>query len=166
LEPGQRVRVSSTDRPQGRYEAEVMAVRPDVLSLRTRDHGSSKWTTRDVPVSSITSLEVKYGEKSNVGKGSLIGGGVGAGLGLLLGIAVAAEDSSCPSGSQFCVSIDYGAEAVPLAMLSLGLVGAGIGAIIGALSPGTEWLEVPVEGLRIEPAPLVSGVQVRVPLRL
>jgi len=51
-------------------------------------------------------------------------------------------------------------------MAGLGLTGAAIGVIVGALNPGTRWLEIPVEGLRIEPAPEVAGLRVHVPLRL
>lgn len=155
LAPGQRVRLTSTDRPQGRYEAEVVAVRPDTVRLNRRGYGTSSWRTEGVPLSAITSLEVAHGKKSNVGKGAWIGGGIGAGLGLAVGIAVANDDF-----------FDAGAEAIPVGIVLFGLMGAGVGAIVGALTPGTRWLDIPVEGLRIEPAPGLMALRVRVPLRL
>lgn len=166
LQPGQRIQLTSADRASGRYEARIVSVGPDTVRMNRRGYATSDWRTEDVPVSAITSLRVAAGNKSNVGRGALIGGGIGAGLGLILGAAAAAEESTCRTETMFCFDMDFGPEVIPVAMVSVGLIGAGIGALFGALNPGTRWLEVPVQGLHIEATPQLTGVRLRIPLRI
>lgn len=59
---------------------------------------------------------------------------MGGGTGLLLGVLASTEEGSF---------YQIGADDVVVAALVLGAVGAGVGALIGAVSHREEWEEVP-----------------------
>ena len=134
---GERVRVrhcnaSGRKSPDGRgpcfrTEGDVLAVTPDILRVE-----QSKSTVRDVPRAEVQRLERLLGTSRSIGRGALIGGGVGAGLGLLFGVLAAAEEQAAD---------DAVAVLVVGAPLAVGAVGALIGAGIGAL-PKERWTDV------------------------
>ena len=108
----------------------------------------------DVPLSSMTSLEVGQKGGSNAGKGALIGGVIGAVPGLLLGVAMAEDEFFEVSPGD-----------VVRATLFTGAIGAGIGAIIGAMSHGTTWVAVPLDDYRVNLMALEDGLGVSVSIR-
>ena len=116
-------------------EGTAAGIGGDTLLLRSRD-GTSE---RSVPVGEIVRMQRYTGNK--MGKGALIGGGVGFIAGALLGAASCSEDNFvCDTGS--------GAVA---GGLSLGVLGALIGLAAGAATPS--WADVDM-GLRayVDPA--------------
>lgn len=97
---------------------------------------------------SLPPFEVSLGLRSSAGKGALVGLGVGAGTGLILGILAAAEDCT-----GFCV-VDVGPVEIAGVSALLGGVGAGIGAVVGSLIRTERWRRVrpPTRGgVRLQP---------------
>ncbi len=155
--PGSRIRVSAPTVSSRPIVGEVVAVHSDTLVIDASAwvRGRTQWERleeAEIPLGSLTRLEVSQGKKSNVGKGALIGGLVGAGVGLALGLAASAEDSEgfAPVGPEGAGDV-LGVSAI------MGGLGAGIGALIGAISPGERWKEVPLDRLRIDVTPVASG---------
>jgi hypothetical protein len=101
-------------------------------TLRLVDKGGSGHT---VAIRAIRELQVTSGQRSNTGRGAMIGGVIGAVLGL--GLGVAASDAAC---TGICPEI--GAQEVIGAAAILGGIGAGIGALIGSTSKRESWVEV------------------------
>jgi hypothetical protein len=88
--------------------------------------------TVTAPRASITSVEVSTGTKSNVGKGALIGLGAGLGAGIIVGIAASGSDD----GSW----LDFSSGEWAAGIGATGAVlGAGIGAIVGAATRSDKW---------------------------
>jgi hypothetical protein len=82
------------------------------------------------------------------GKGALIGLGAGAALGIGIGLLVGASDDSfigCP------------ADCVVAAGGFFGLIGAGAGALIGAASHTTRWVDLGPGGTQMAITPIVTG---------
>jgi hypothetical protein len=82
------------------------------------------------------------------GKGALLGVGAGAALGIGMGVLVGASDDSfigCPAA---CVAVAGG---------FFGLVGAGVGALIGAASHTTRWVDLGPGGTQMAITPIVTG---------
>jgi hypothetical protein len=90
-----------------------------------------------VATAEVRTLHVINGRRSHAGRGAVIGGVAGAALGLVLGIAAAAEECT-----GFCV-VEVGPEEVVGVTVFLGAVGAGFGALIGSASRGDRWVAVP-----------------------
>jgi hypothetical protein len=105
----------------------------DTLRLAGRSGGGHAVATPQ-----IRTLQLSSGRRSNTGRGAMIGGIVGATLGLGLGIAASSENCT-----GFCPAPNIGAREVLAATAILGGVGAGIGALIGATSQRDRWVEVP-----------------------
>jgi hypothetical protein len=79
----------------------------------------------------LARMEVSRGHKSNVGRGALIGGGIGLVLGVACVAATSEDDwGGCEGGSE-------------VAVLTLGF--GGLGALFGALSHHELWEEVAVD---------------------
>ncbi len=159
--PGTRVRVTAPAVDANPLKGTVVAVSPETLTLAVEGLVGETWDPRlEIPVESVTGLELSRGKYSRLGKGALIGGLIGGGLGFGLGVAAAAE-----SGGFY----DPGAEAIPMAAALLGVMGAGVGGVIGLLSPGERWEEVPLDRIRIEAGVDVTSdgsVALRMRLRL
>jgi len=86
---------------------------------------TGKSDTVTVPRTSITAIDVSTGTKSHAGKGALIGLGVGALTGVIVGIAASSSDNG-----DF---IDFSAgEWAVGAGLTGAVIGTGLGALIGA----------------------------------
>jgi hypothetical protein len=122
--PGERVRVTSESL---RVDGTLMAVDDDTLTIRPRD-GTADVT---VPRMAIAKIERTDGRRSRVrdaGLGALIGLGVGALAGL-------ASSTSCEPREWFC-SAGFNST-------FFGILGAGAGAVTGAiLPPPSRWVEI------------------------
>jgi hypothetical protein len=94
-----------------------------------------------VPLADVTKLEVHRGKKPNVVAGALIGGGVGAALGIALAAGCDGPDI-CESGGAYVIAVPAAAA-----------LGAGLGALIGWLIKVDRWVEVPVEQIRVGISP-------------
>jgi hypothetical protein len=133
LQPGQLIRVSG---PKNfRFTGEFMG--GDSISLVLRP---SDGQARRVPLSWISKAEIRTGHKSKVGTGALIGASAGA---LVGASAVAGLDNMqlAPGGDEGCCSeSDYVGGA-----LAFAAIGAGVGALIGAVSHKDTWVRVPPE---------------------
>jgi hypothetical protein len=111
--------------------------------------------TLRVPVGSIGRLEVSTGQRSGVGRGAEIGLIAGASAGAIIGLAAIIATSSpvlegCPPDAILC----FGPEAIFLSAAVLGAAGAGLGVLIGALSPIDRWEQVPVRPVEMGIVPL------------
>ncbi len=151
LEPGQRVRVTARDsigQPRGRLVGMVVTVTAENIVVEQR--GDQLTIPREV----VTRLEVSRGRKSNVGKGAAFGFLGGAGLGALLGAVVGASAQR----GDFCQR-DSGCagEYALIGGAAFGVLGAGIGAIVGAASKTDRWEEVPLDRLSVGFAPQRDG---------
>lgn len=127
LEPGMRVRVTAPDLGLDKRQGTVGAVRGDTLFLAVD-------STVPVPVTAMTRLEVHRGTTSNAGKGMIIGGAIGAGLGIAAGVW---GQGLCGFGEgEDCWT------AIPLLGVLGGAAGVGMGAVIGSLSSSDRWERV------------------------
>lgn len=82
----------------------------------------------------IRLLQVLDGRASGLGRGALIGAGTGALVGAVVGLTEAGSGG------------DIGAEAVPIGMLTVGLVGGLVGAALGGSGSRERWI-----GARFQP---------------
>jgi hypothetical protein len=136
IDPGDRLRVEREPILRGEQLSEIPPtigsldnLQPDTLFLRFDVEKSPLAIARDT----ITRIERSQGETSNVGKGALTGLVVGAGIGVFLGAAVAGDDF---------FGEEIGGEIILQAAGFFGGIGAGAGALIGAISRSEEWEQV------------------------
>ena len=129
---GARVRIT-IDKPKRSHVGTLVSADADSLRFTTDTGGLVA-----IPTASVTRFERSRGRRSNAGKGALIGGlSVGA-AGLIIGIGAAADNSSW--------GLDVGVEDVALVTLITGAAGAGLGALIGAVSKGERWEPLAIPG--------------------
>jgi hypothetical protein len=155
LAPGDTVRVEAPRIYNS--VATVAALETDTLVVQVEDRADAL----SVPLADVTKLEVRRGQKSNAGRGSLIGSLVGAGAGAALGALAGAAipPDSCANG---CVVGVAGIGA-----LAGGAVGALVGLAIGSSSKSDRWEAVPLDQLRVGPSPVgAEALAVSVTLRL
>jgi hypothetical protein len=138
VDPGSRVRVH-----QGAQSVTGTFVSVDSTSLTLVTGSADTVTTSRA---SITGVDVSLGKKSRAGRGALIGLAIGTVAGVVTGAAVG-DDS--PSDCWFCIE-----PTKPEAALALGLtgaiLGAGIGAIIGATQHGDRWQPTVLPTARVQ----------------
>ena len=128
LAAGQRVRLETDSGP---WIGTVVG--QDSANLQLRWAGEHESTLVVVPQRRIQRVEVSAGRESNIGKGATIGGALGAGLGLVAGIACASSSDSffqCSGGE------------IAAATLEVGFAGAFVGGLIGAASTHERWQPV------------------------
>jgi len=95
---------------------------------------------------------VQRGTRSSAtGKGALIGLGAGAALGAGLGLAVGSGEDQFIGCDAGCVLLSSGL---------FGLVGGGVGALIGAASHTTHWVDLGTVSARVAVAPVITGRRV------
>lgn len=82
----------------------------------------------------VRSLQILAGRGSGLGSGALVGAGIGALVGGVVGLTEAGSGG------------DIGAEAVPIGMLTVGLLGGVVGAVLGGGGARERWI-----GARIQP---------------
>ncbi len=141
IKVGVRVRITAPDVDIDKYDGTVAAVRGDTLTVGTVQ----------VPLASVTRLDVHQGRKGNVGKGAMIGTLVGVPTGLALGVFYQQACSNTSDIGQTCLGL------VPIGAVAVGLAGALVGGTIGALIKTDRWEEVPLDRLRVSFAPQRDG---------
>ena len=141
--PGDRVRVTAPDRSVQQVEGRLLGLQADTLAVQPATEGSPPLV---IPLSSLTSLQVRRPISRRAGNAAKYGGLVGAGLGVAIAVPA-------------CLSKDCGVYTVPV-YLGFGVwgavMGAAAGAIIGAIG-GRAWEEVPLERLRVSLTPQPDG---------
>ncbi|MEP7226885.1 MAG: hypothetical protein ABI785_05960 [Gemmatimonadales bacterium] len=147
LAPGARVRVKAIGSRGPWVQGELVNLTSDSVSIRVAEGAD----TVRLPRSTVAQVQVSRGIHARTGHGALLGLGIGAGAGLLLGVAAAAEGCT-----GFC-EINIGPEEVLAVTALLGGAGAGIGALIGAVSHGERWQRVDWPRVAGRLAPTVHG---------
>lgn len=98
-----------------------------------RDCGVPRAVCRfDLPIGDVRAVEVRQG--TQVGRGALIGGGIGALAGVALGMAVADADV-CTTGGPGGCNGPSDAAVISVTTLIGSALGAGLGALFGLGSP-------------------------------
>ncbi len=132
---GDRVRVTAPDLGLNNYDGR----------LRLQDGSVLTVDTLDVPLTSVTELEVYRGKKGHTTELVLLGFLAGAGI----GAAVAASD--CAGGSQY-------ASVCPAAGAAMGgLAGLFVGGITAEFIKSDRWEKVPLDQLRVSFVPQRDG---------
>lgn len=114
------------------------------------------WVAKTVPTDSIADLQVRIGRRSNPGRGALIGGVVGALVGVMC--ALQTEEGWLEPTQEEC-------------LVGLPLSGAGTGLLIGLLVRSDVWAPhtLPPRREREEPSVTLSGhpggLGLRIPIR-
>ena len=134
-EAGARIRLTALVPERERWIGPFVSLARDTVTMR--DEGPSD-TLVTVPALRVTRFEISQGNHGN----GLRGAGVGLGIGALLGAAIGAAGTS---DNDYIVSRGAGAAA---GALLLGVLGAGLGAVIGATAHSERWSTVPLENLR------------------
>ena len=140
VKPGDRVRVTAPDLGIRKQAATFEAWRGDTLVIVAD-------SIMNFPLAFVTLLEVGRNRRY-AGRGAVIGlalGGVGGGV--LFGVACA-NDPFLGDATGTCAVVGA---------VFLGTGGALIGALIGAMSTGTRWEEVPLDHLRVSFVPQSDG---------
>ena len=157
LAPGARVRVKAIASQAPWVRGELISLVSDSVSIRVTDGAD----TVHLPRNTLAQVQVSQGIHARTGHGALLGLGIGAGTGLVLGLAAAAQ--SC-HGARFC-EIRIGPEDVLAFTALLGGAGAGIGAMIGAVSHGERWQRVEWPRVAGRWGPTSRGKMVGITLR-
>ena len=156
--PNAKVRVHAPVISKRRIIGEVVKMNRDTLVLKLarmpwpqlREITANTVMTQDgqtlyqVPMSSITNLEVSMGRRRNAGKGF----GFGLGLGLTFLIVVRTTDSGAPGPGRGAALIIIGVGgAISLCLLST---------LIGVATKSEKWVEVPPQRLNLSIAPTLD----------
>ena len=94
-----------------------------------------------LPIARIVRAERSRWRRSNAGRGATIGAFVGGGTGLILGLLASGEREGEEDSFY-----EVGADEVILAMAFLAAPGAGIGALVGAVTPRDQWEPLTLPG--------------------
>jgi len=162
IAPGDRIRVSS----EPYFEPLVgtlSAIESDTLVLAV-ERAAGLPTVR-LPLASVTQLEVSRGRGTKFVQGALFGGALGAALGA---ISAAWLSNWCDDwcSTVTCENDDEVGVEHYLGMMAIGgAVGAGIGGIIGLMIGTDRWEAMPLDEIRIAPAPGANAFQVAICLR-
>ena len=147
LTAGDKVRVTTAvERVIGYW----MSLDDNRLTLRAEDPDSSLV----LPLASFTKLEVSQGLKSRTLKGAGIGFLVGGAAGLATAAIACAIAGDCDADSSY----------TGLVYAVFGVLGAGVGALTGAIIGSTikvdRWETVPFDRIRVSLTPRGGGLQV------
>ena len=141
--PGHRVRVTAPDRSVQQVEGRLLRLQADTLAVQAATEGSPPLV---IPLSSLTSLQVRRHISRRAGNGAKYGALVGGGLGVVIAVWA-------------CLSKDCGVYTVPV-YLGFGFWGGAsgllVGAVIGAIA-GRAWEEVALHQLRVRFRPQLDG---------
>jgi hypothetical protein len=142
IAPGDLIRVRSG--PSAPWlTGRAIETRNDSLVLERSDHAGM------VSVGRGEIVALQRGTRHAVaGKGALIGLGVGVALGVGVGLAAGSDPDFWVACNTGCVAASGGI---------LGLMGAGAGALVGALVHTTRWVDLGSGGARIAVTPIFTG---------
>ncbi len=141
--PGDRVRVTAPDRSVQQVEGRLLGLQADTLAVQPATEGSPPLV---IPLSSLTSLQVRGHRFWSAGDGARYGAIVGGGLGVV-SAALACRSKGC---EQYTVAVYLGFG------FWGGANGALVGAVIGAIG-GRAWKEVALDQLRVSFRPQRDG---------
>ena len=120
-----------------------------------------------IPASRIERIEIgtRRGPERLLA-GTLIGGGIGALAGGLLGLAAGDDTSPCEGATGICFDLFHfsAEEKAVMGAITLGMAGGGVGFMIGTLSPWS-WSEATVDELEVRAAPTPGGLSIQVSVR-
>jgi hypothetical protein len=142
LAPGMRVRIAAPEVLPHRLVGEISAIDEDTVTVES----SASHMTVSIPRVKIDRVELSEGMRSR-----WVDGGIGAATGAATGAITCAEDNSHSSHGYVRVSTTAVAAAC-------GVVGAGIGALIGALiPPGERWHRMATSSYRLSVMPRLDS---------
>ena len=152
LQPGQRLRVTAVapGRFTGVTVGSLVKVGPDSVTLLDPERSA----VTELPLTSITRIEVSQGKRRHTWQGALIGAGVG-GLGALAIAGGSSEVCGTYDMPRSCSS----SEKVALGALVVGFW-AGIGAWLGHRKQSEDWSDSTVARLRVTLLPKRGGGRV------
>jgi hypothetical protein len=140
-EPGARVRITVRLPKHERWTGSFVSLANDTVTIRDSD---STGVLVTVAAPQITRFEVSRGNRGS--------GMRGAGFGLLVGVAVGAVVGYAGySGDDYLVS--SAGESAGAGAALFGFIGAGVGAVVGALTPSEHWRDLPLVDLRSTAGP-------------
>ena len=138
-----RVRFKAPSLSKKRIVGEVVKMNRDTLVIQDRR------TFFEVPMSSISNLEVSMGQRRNTGKGLVIGLLSSAGLAMI--VLVGSSQSGNPnSGSLWAASKGQKSS---LALYYLGIPITCLSTLLGAATKSEKWVEVSPQRLNLSIAP-------------
>jgi len=139
IEPGQRVRVTAAGLGMNKQAATFHSLDGGILTVTTD-------STLQCPLSDVTRLDVHQGRHGHPWRGA----GIGFGAGVVAGVFTALLVCQGQQGQDcYDESTDMTWLIAEISGASGGLVGAGIGALIGANVKTDRWEEVPLDELRV-----------------
>jgi hypothetical protein len=143
LVPGARVRIVAPALSQERISGTVVSVDSDWVHLASMEPAADRW----LHLSLVDSADVSLGKnrRGRAFKGSTWGAFLGFGAGVISGALLA---RNLPTGV---------ATSAAIGAVGVGLVGGGIGAGIGALTPRERWRGYRVTYVAAPPAQPATG---------
>ncbi len=141
--PGDRVRVTAPDRSVQQVEGRLLRLQADTLAVQPATEGSPPLV---IPLSSLTSLQVRRHISRRAGNGVRYGALVGGGLGVVTAVPICVS-KNCEQYT-LVVYLMFGALG--------GAAGGLLGAVIGAIG-GRAWEEVALDQLRVRFRPQRDG---------
>lgn len=155
---GDRVRVSAPSVSEDPLVGTVLVMDSDSCVIDVE----GRYKPVAVPLTSLESVEVYRGQRSFAAQGAA-GGAIGGGIiGVGLAIKVCHDWDACRWDNENKTLLVTVVAGVGGAVL-----GAGLGALVGAFSKTDSWEELPLDEIRVGPAPIVGdGFAVSVSLRL
>ena len=139
-----KVRFKAPSFQKKRIVGEVVKMTQDTLFIRYAGR-----TFLEVPLSSISNLEVSLGQRRNTGKGLVIGLGISAGL-ALMALVGSSQSGNPNSGSLWSASNETKAS---LTLYYLGIPLTAATTLIGAAIKSEKWVAVPPQRLNLSIAP-------------
>lgn len=155
LHEGQRIRITAPVRGLTQITGTFVAIRSDTLLMASVDRLYQPAVYRsvahvpgqlEVPLSTVTRLEVSRGRSSNAGRGALIGL-VG---GLVVGGVINYVACNAATSPRTCFESQEGTQYIFLGLWGAsGAVGALVGALVGANVHRDRWESLPLEQLSL-----------------
>jgi hypothetical protein len=142
-----RVRISAPHRQT--LVGTVIAWERQSLVVNVTGPDNLAGTRMELPLETVTRLDVSQGRRSKAGRGAVIGGGVGLATGALAGAILAQGLSQYPDYQDpgFAVQVVGAFSGIGLA------AGLGVGAVIGAISKGESWQALSLDRMRVSVLP-------------
>ncbi len=158
--PGDRVRVTAPEIQSQRFVGTVIETGADTCLLKVEGRPAPL----PLALAAVTQLEVSRGQANKGKTGAIIGGAVGAGIGVAVIISSYEEDCGSQFLSDLCETSNVLAVASPLV---LGVAGALLGNVIGRSIKSERWEEVPLDRLRVGRSPVsADGVAIFASLQI